>query len=420
MTAWHELHHGDCRSTLRWKLRKAMFDSCVTDPPYELGFMGKEWDKRGVAFDPETWRAVYDRLKPGAHLLAFGGTRTFHRIACAIEDAGFEIRDTVMWLYGSGFPKSLDVSKAIDKMAGAEREVVAEGPTVRRLRPGADQNKDGSWEKLGDRTYTHTVTAAATEAARQWEGWGTALKPAFEPIIVARKPLIGTVAGNVLAHGCGALNIDACRIATTDKLGGGAEKQTTADQKGNDGWVRPWMEDGQSREAHAQRVQANVQKAEALGRWPANVIHDGSDEVEGAFAAFGTKTSGTGAIKRTSAGDNEGNRGAAYGAESRPEGTPMVCYGDSGSASRFFYCAKANKADRAGSKHPTVKPIALMRYLCRLATPPGGTVLDPFAGSGSTLQAALEEGFNAVGIEREAEFVADIERRMTLFSKEVA
>ncbi|PWC97737.1 hypothetical protein TSO5_04185 [Azospirillum sp. TSO5] len=400
--ARHELHHGDCRSTLRWKLRKSLFDACVTDPPYELGFMGREWDKRGVAFDPETWRAIYDRLKPGAHLLAFGGTRTFHRIACAIEDAGFEIRDTVMWLYGSGFPKSLDVSKALDKMAGAEREVVAEGATVRRLRPGADQNKDGSWEKLNDRTYTHTVTAAATEAALQWEGWGTALKPAFEPIIVARKPLIGTVAANVLAHGCGALNIDACRVPTGDTII--ATRNTALGVMNDDGW----------------QPKPGVYEQNAAGRWPANVIHDGSDEVKEAFAAFGTKTSGTGAVKRVSSGDNEGNRGAAYGAESRPEGTPMVCYGDSGSASRFFYCAKANKADRAASKHPTVKPIALMRYLCRLVTPPGGTVLDPFAGSGSTLQAAMEEGFNAVGIEREAEFIADIERRMARFSTEVA
>lgn len=210
----------------------------VTDPPYHLtagkkggtgaaslnenspagraristGFMGKAWDGGDIAFRPGTWRLCWELLPPGGYLLAFSGTRTYHRMAVAIEEAGFEIRDMVAWLYGSGFPKSLNVSKALDKMAGAEREVIAEGEPVKRMIPGADQHKNG-WEKNNGRVYVPTETAAATDAARQWEGWGTALKPALEPICLARKPLVGTVSANVQAHGTGALNIDGCRVA---------------------------------------------------------------------------------------------------------------------------------------------------------------------------------------------------------------
>jgi len=357
------LLQGDCRDVLK-TLPDNSVDSIVTDPPYGLSFMGKKWDYDVPSVD--IWKECLRVLKPGGHLLAFAGTRTQHRMACRIEDAGFEIRDMIAWVYGSGFPKSLDVSKAIDKAAGVEREAVLV-PTKAGNRP----------EQAGDialgATGMRDVSTPATEAARQWQGWGTALKPALEPITVARKPLIGTVAANVLAHGTGALNIDGCRV--------GSEKITTTNGKGFNGS----FEGGTNNNGGAVRE----------GRWPANLIHDGSDEVLGLFPS------------------------------------------KAGSAARFFYCAKASKRDRdegcegieakrGGSlnirtdnhnqangmdtgprrnHHPTVKPLALMRYLCRLVTPPGGTVLDPFMGSGSTGKAAVLEGFGFIGIEREAEHI---------------
>ena len=403
------LHHGECVDVLR-TLPASSVDSVVTDPPYELkkvkggsggGFMGKRWDATGVAFDPATWAEVLRVLKPGGHLLAFGAPRTYHRMTCAIEDAGFEIRDSIHWIFGSGFPKSLDVRKAIDKMADA------------------------------------------SDAARQWDGWGTALKPAHEPIVVARKPLIGTVAENVLQHGTGALNIDGCRVPTTDDLGGGAEKGTRPEQKGNEGWTRPWMADESAREAHAARVRENVEKAEALGRWPANVVHDGSDAVLSAFpnapgqmadistTARSPKTSNVyGRMAREGEASANSGNGGAVGFKMKPGARRL----DVGSAARFFYCAKASSADRnaglgdpgirfrhgttlrqvenavrdgtvSGNNHPTVKPTTLMRWLCRLVTPPGGVVLDPFMGSGSTGKACMLEGFAFIGIEREDEYI---------------
>lgn len=398
--------HGDCRDVMA-ALPEAHFDACVTDPPYELGFMGKEWDRRGVAFDPATWAAVLRALKPGAHLLAFGGTRTWHRIACAIEDAGFEVRDTVMWMYGTGFPKSHDVSKGIDKAAGAEREVVGSKLDL----PGYHLHGHDGGEAFGaglssstseTRLRSSQITAPATEAARQWQGWGTALKPAWEPIIVARKPLIGTVAENVLTHGTGALNIDGCRIGTfVNSTPSGMDRLNAANA--TQGYRPGTYEKGP------------VPPSGKEGRWPANVIHDGSDEVLDAFAAFGERP-GQIARARTDGGDM-GNKvlGALRHITTNPQ--PR---GDAGTAARFFYSAKATKADRAGSSHPTVKPIALMRYLCRLVTPPGGRILDPFAGSGTTGQAALEEGFTPTLIEAEAEYVADIKRRLAIKEAERA
>jgi DNA modification methylase len=317
-----ELIHGDCLEVLR-AMPDCSVDAVVTDPPYGLSFMGKKWDYDvpGV----EVWAECFRVLKPGGHLLCFAGTRTQHRMAVRIEDAGFEIRDMIAWVYGSGFPKSLDVSKAIDKAAGAEREVVGNNPTFRKMQENASNY---------NLQRNEFITAPATEAAKQWQGWGTALKPALEPITVARKPLIGTVAENVLQHGTGAINVDGCRVGE---------------------------------------------------RWPANFIHDGSEEA-----------------------------------------TDLL-----GASARFFYCAKASKRDRdegvagleklAGgmsgrrdgsmgsitmrkNHHPTVKPTDLMRYLCRLVTPPDGTVLDPFMGSGSTGKAAVLEGFRFIGIEREEEY----------------
>lgn len=393
------VEQGDCRDVLA-TLDADSLDACVTDPPYHLGapqgrssrapegmyatmrtgFMGKEWDGGDVAFDPDTWRAVLRVLKPGAHLLAFGGTRTAHRMTCAIEDAGFEVRDTLCWLYGSGFPKSLDVSKAIDKAAGAEREVVGK----RR----ADDIRGGNRACNGDRaTHTIDITTPATPDAQRWTGWGTALKPAYEPIILARKPFRGTVAANVLAHGTGAINVDACRVGT-DTI---AQHGRTGD---GFGFTTP---------EEADRAW--------IGRWPANVAHDGSGEVEAAFAAFG---------ERPSTETNANGRDYASGAQTDSalfgRCKQGQLYADTGSASRFFYAAKADSADRADSRHPTVKPVDLMRWLVRLITPPGGTVLDPFAGSGTTGEAAMLEKCDAILIEADAKHAADIRHRIDRWS----
>jgi DNA modification methylase len=425
---------GDCMDLLP-NLPRDYFDSCVTDPPYHLtsvvkrfgkegaapakfgtdgvftrssaGFMGRTWDGGNIAQQPEMWREVYEVMKPGAYLLAFGGTRTFHRMAVAIEDAGFDIRDCLMWLYGTGFPKSHDVSKGIDKHFGAERTEVI-GPKPGLHSRGQHKMQDG-WHRpwMDDESAVANgmmQTAPATSEAAEWEGWGTALKPAFEPIIMARKPLIGTVAENVLQFRTGAINIDECRIPTTDSLGGGNEKAETIGQFTNEGWRRPWMDDPDASEAFAAKVRANVARAEVLGRWPANVIHDGSDEVLECFPqAPGQQGDLVGHDKDRPTKHAFGNMAPANDHLKR---------GDSGSAARFFYCAKATKADRAGSSHPTVKPLALMRYLVKLVTPPGGVVLDPFAGSGTTLQAAIDSGFEVIGIEREPEYIADIKRRL--------
>jgi len=357
---------GDCRELMAG-LADDSVDAIVTDPPYELGFMGKSWDSSGIAYDLEVWRQALRVLKPGGHLLAFSGSRTYHRMVCAIEDAGFEIRDQIMWLYGSGFPKSHDVSKAIDREAGAEREVV---------RQATDGAGNGSVIGLGtvpSMATVYAITAPATPEAERWSGWGTAPKPAHEPIVVARKPFKGTVAQNVLAHGTGALDIDGCRVGT----------------------------DGDN-----------------SGRWPANVIHDGSDEVLRLFPD----------VKSNKGTGQSGDTWLAPGCGAwNKENT----YSDSGSAARFFYCAKASKRDRedgldgfeikkAGAfgslnngkipmranVHPTVKPTDLMRYLCRLVTPPGGIVLDPFTGSGSTGKAAVLEGFRFLGCELSEEYAA--------------
>ncbi len=386
-----EVIHGDCLETMAaMQAAGRMFDCIVTDPPYELGFMGKGWDRTGIANSVEMWKRAYDLIKPGGHLLAFSGSRTYHRMVCAIEDAGFEIRDQIMWLYGTGFPKSLDVSKAIDKAAGAEREVIGERPwTNAKMEAGngvSGLKQAGGYagEYEAERVRV-PITAPATPEAAQWAGWGTALKPAHEPIVVARKPLIGTVAQNVLEHGTGALNIDACRVALTD---GASLARVTRTEVTAMGWAKTGY----------------AAPHNDAGRWPANVIHDGSDDVLDAFAAFGES-------KSTGGGRKNGDK---FGGGYAPPGQDTIGFGDTGTAARFYYSAKASKADRAGSKHPCIKPLALMRWLVRLICPPGGTVLDPFAGSGTTGLACRAEGFDCSLIEREAEHVASIRHRLSV------
>ena len=441
---------GDCLEELP-ELSPDAVDSCVTDPPYHLtmakrlagsnpndvennftktspgqgvnpfhgqarGFMGKAWDGGDIAFRVELWQQVFRVLKPGAHLVAFGGTRTYHRMACAIEDAGFEIRDQLAWMYGSGFPKSLDVSKAIDKARrrdfvsiAIEMGVTLPGrsvddwtqedhapgdkwwavfkaslppdlwATIERRVTGETVSGASAWFTPG----VGTLTAPATDAARQWSGFGTALKPAWEPIVLARKPLIGTVAQNVLAHGTGALNIDGCRVGEGVRVTTGNGRRERGDGWGMNGGIIGGSD---------------------LGRWPANLVHDGSEEVLAGFP----ETQSTIGIK----GGTSPNPMSWGG--NRADANQVSGHGDSGSAARFFYTAKADADDRLGSKHPTVKPVDLMQWLVRLVTPPGGLVIDPFAGTGTTGEAAFREGMRAVLIEREAEYQADIRRRMSL------
>lgn len=389
------LHHGDCIEVMR-ELPEASVDAVVTDPPYELAFMGKGWDASGIAYNLDVWRQANRVLKPGGHLLAFGGTRTWHRLAVAIEDAGFEVRDSIAWMYGSGFPKSLDVSKAIDKAAGVERTErigpTYKVPNAKAVNPHfigiADRREDQTTE------IDYAPTAPATPAAQQWQGWGTALKPAFEPIVVARKPLDGTVAENVLRHGTGALNIDGSRIGTTDNLvEAGGERNFANEVYGKGLGV------------------SSGRSAELGGRWPANVILDESQAAELDRQSGVTRsTTGTTVSSPTALGQNSGWNAH----NNRP--VEFENYGDTGGASRFFYVPKANASERprdGDTAHPTVKPLDLMRYLVKLVTPPGGTVLEPFAGSGTTLEACVVEGFHVIGIELTEDYLPLIVQRLS-------
>jgi DNA modification methylase len=372
-----ELLLGDCLEVMR-TLPDCSVDAVVTDPPYGLSFMGKKWDYDVPGED--IWRECLRVLKPGGHLLAFAGTRTQHRMAVRIEDAGFEIRDMIAWVYGSGFPKSLDVSKAIDKAAGA---LAPEGKNFR-----VDGGSGTASYRATTDPRNYVPPAPATLEAQQWDGWGTALKPALEPITMARKPLEGTVAANVLAHGTGGINVDGCRVACDDG--------------------RPLIESRSDASLHAFGNGLNGSRnagTTTQGRWPANLIHDGSDEVVGLFPAEARSSPGGGRSQKASIGYSGGWKSAYDNSDGQ--------YFDTGSAARFFYCAKASKADRnEGNTHPTVKPTDLMRYLCRLVTPPGGIVLDPFMGSGSTGKAAMLDGFRFIGIEREAAYHAIAESRI--------
>jgi site-specific DNA-methyltransferase (adenine-specific) len=426
------LHHGDCLDVLK-TLADCSVDAIVTDPPYGLSFMGKRWD-----YDVPTeavWVECLRVLKPGGHLLAFAGTRTQHRMAVRIEDAGFEIRDMIAWVYGSGFPKSLDVSKAIDKAAGIDREDKFEGAFDRKSGPTGNKKCEtcGKWLVSGSPCQCpRPQDQPVTELARQWEGWGTALKPALEPITLARKPLIGTVAANVLEHGTGGLNIDGCRVDYVTVENGNLALNPH---------LRSCINGGNGGNIIAHEKDRRVVTPHASGRFPANFIHDGSEEV---MALFPQTTSGQ------PAGVKAGNNNNVFGQFAG--GIPVTGFGDSGSAARFFYCAKTSKKDRnegcealeagvlarscqaqaeakrgnvveceegaynkarlAKNNHPTVKPTDLMRYLCRLVTPPGGLILDPFMGSGSTGKAAMLEGFCFIGVEQEAEYLEIAQARI--------
>jgi DNA modification methylase len=410
---------GDMRERLR-DLPDNSVDSCVCDPPYHLtsivkrfgsksaapakvgktgayarasrGFMGQQWDGGDVAFDPETWAEVLRVLKPGGHLLAFSGTRTYHRMAVAIEDAGFEVRDMIAWHYGSGFPKSHDVAKAI---TAQELHGGSNPQAIRKARQGEDYAPTGQSDYRKGRAFSAEIEhdrrpTELTDSAREWQGYGTALKPATEPICLARKPISeSSIAANVLKWGTGALNIDGCRIETAEQMSHGGKQASSIGYGGT-------SPDGFATEQHPQ------------GRWPANLIHDGSDEVVAGFPHTESGVLKAGTIR------NVENR--VYGKGASAAGKSATDYdtgGDSGSAARFFYCAKATTEERGESNnHPTVKPVELMRWLTRLVTPKGGLVLDPFMGSGSTALACDAEQFNFIGCELSADYAAIAERRI--------
>jgi DNA modification methylase len=428
------VHAGDCIEVMA-ELAAESIDAVVCDPPYGLGFMGREWDTPGVAARSTTTGAQngatpYGRsraefggasygtshgaamaefqawctewatqairvLKPGGHLIAFGGTRTFHRLTCGLEDAGFEIRDVLSWLYGSGFPKSLDVSKAIDKAAGAERQDVYDART-----PVTTNTAYG--KGLGVNVIERRPV---TEAAQTWEGWGTALKPGWEPAVLARKPLTGTVASNVQAHGTGALNIDGCRIGMSEADRHAASRLQPENNAGGNVYGF----------AHGTGRSGERFEPATAGRWPANVVldEDAAQQLDAQAGEASYNPSGVFGSDRKGGREYGKSQGHEWGHGPRE----VFGYGDRGGPSRFFYTAKASTSERNNghgpqNTHPTVKPVDLMRWLVRLITPPGGVVLDPFAGSGTTGVAARAEGVQCVLIEREAEYLQIIAGRL--------
>lgn len=412
-----DIRHGDCLKVLR-DLPDNSVDSVVTDPPYGLsntkpqqvadvlaawvtgeteavpakkgGFMGKDWDS--FVPPPAVWVECLRVLKPGGHMAVFAGARTQDLMGLSIRLAGFEIRDTLGWIYGSGFPKGMDVSKAIDKAAGAEREVVSERPAY-----GIGGNGILSGHAEG---ATAKVTAPATPEAVKWDGWGTALKPAIEPIILARKPLVGTVANNVLEHGVGGLNIDACRVGDDVRPKGASTGEIVSE---NGSMAGPNT---------GRKVVGTV-----TGRFPSNILLD-----EHAAAEM-DEQSGVSVSRRAVLTSTPGE--IYGGGAGLPSHTGEYGHDDSGGASRFFpvfrYQAKAPKKERpvleredgTKVKHPTVKPVALMEWLVTLLTPEGGTTLDPFAGTGTTLQAARNKGFNSIGVEQDDDYIQLIEARLS-------
>jgi len=424
------LINGDCIKEMQKLIDDGVqVDSVVTDPPYELGFMGKSWDSTGIAFNPKTWELALKLLKPGGYLLGFSASRNYHRMAVAIEDAGFEIRDQMMWLYGSGFPKSLNIGKAIDKKNGVQGDVIG----TRKV-TSSDIGQKSGWNHLntdrGDYEYR--------EIMNEYEGWGTALKPAHEPIVMARKPLSEkSIVDNVLKHGTGAINIDGCRIEGNE-ANGAERKKVVRKSRSEDG---VWTDGNSGMKAEG----TQYADADPRGRFPANVMHDGSDVITKEFPQTG-KSGSVKPIDKQKTNDVFGKYN---------EVKEFQAYDDEGSAARFFYCPKTSSAERNrglenftakpiawgnqakaelkrgnldfaadgdGTKHnkvsmrlnthPTVKPVELMKYLCRLVTPKGGIVLDPFMGSGSTGMAAKDEGFDFIGIEKDEEYFKICESRI--------
>ena len=395
------------------------FDSCVTDPPYELGFMGKSWDGTGIAFNVDFWKEVLRTLKPGGHLIAFSASRNYHRMAVAIEDAGFEIRDQIMWIYGTGFPKSLNLGKAIDKKEGNDREVI-----------GTTNQQD-----ITSGNYVHGPSQRKdipiTKGTSEWEGWGTALKPAHEPIVLARKPLSEkSIVDNVLKYGTGGINIDECRIEGeakhpdtnpdfrdqgkksketigVDKLSFGqvqnAKRKKTQRQPRNKDGV--WTEENSGMKAEG----TEFADADPRGRFPANVLHDGSEVIEQQFPEV--------APSKASVRNNNNTESLLKKGFEGKEKRVWTGHEDEGRASRFFYVPKAHKKERDGSTHPTIKPVELMKYLVRLITPKDGTVLDPFAGTGTTGEAAIQESVSCYLIEKEKEYIKDIEKRLNKYNQ---
>ena len=409
----NKIYNMDCLEGIKL-IDDNSIDSIVTDPPYELGFMGKKWDSTGIAYNVELWQEALRVLKPGGHLLAFGGTRTYHRMVCAIEDAGFEIRDQMQWIYGSGFPKSMDISKAIDKKFGVEREIIGQREDILKkqakdLREGkrkiVDSLNAGANERNnGFVTVSADITTPTTDEAQQWEGWGTALKPANEPIVVARKPISEkTIADNVLKWGTGGINIDECRVES-----GGEHK-------------RAYQPTNHERGVYGK--QTAFQPSNKEGRFPANVI---LDEEAGQLLDEQTGILKSGLLKAGhpyGLGDGQNVYGKLTGY------TKQDTHGDSGGASRFFfnveqddledlipffYCAKASKKERGeGNNHPTVKPIILMEYLIKLVTPKNGITLDIFEGSGTTAIACINTNRNFIGFELDKHYCELAEKRIS-------
>ena len=421
----YKLYQGNMLDMLE-VIEPNSIDAVVTDAPYELGFMGKDWDSSGIAFRKETWQKCLQVLKPGGHLLCFGGSRTFHRIACAIEDAGFEIRDTIFWMYGSGMPKSMNIGLAIDRRNGVESKVIGSNGTMPDFQ---DAGKKNSKNKVGfnDGETADRKEMFVYEAQNEWNGWGTTLKPSYESIIMARKPCEGTCIDNVLKWGVGGINIDECRVSHNEQA-----KYTNRQPKS--GAVFNTETSGYDNSEN------HVASADMRGRFPANTIltYNETDEQEVCGGFPNTVSSGGSGEKSIKSGLN----GNVYmgGWSHDKGGSHLGGLGDSGSAARYFYCAKASKQDRdegldnfvdrqkvfngksdKSSKdikdveqrftttlkniHPSVKPCSLMKYLVRLVTPNGGTVLDPFNGSGSTGKAVMYEnvernkGYKYIGIE---------------------
>ena len=407
------LHNGDCLNVLKMMIEDEVFvDSIVTDPPYELGFMGRSWDSTGIAFQKETWELCFKVLKPGGHLLAFSASRNYHRMAVAIEDAGFEIRDQVMWLYGSGFPKSMNVGKALDKKLGNERESFGT-----KLKKAGDM-RGGNYVKGGD---YKSIEIEITRGNSEWEGWGTALKPAHEPLVLARKPLSeNSVVDNVLKHRTGGINIDECRVEGNDakypdtnpdfRDQGRQSKENMGIDKLSFGQTENvkrkkvvrksrdengvWTNDNSGMKAEG----SEYADADPRGRFPSNVMHDGSDSIKELFEDkskyfYCAKTSKT-----------ERNQGLYNLPTKKASSMPGRRNADDMKDSKIDNDVTGRFVTEKKNIHPTVKPIKLMKYLCRLITPKGGTILDPFMGSGSTGMAAKEENFEFVGIEKEEQY----------------